>query len=60
MAKQTKLRITEIPEGQLFKWNRVIYRKTIKDKAIDTRTGKEIGFYDECKGIIMADSEHEV
>lgn len=56
--KQTRLKITEIPEGQLFKWNRVIYKKTGKTQAVDTRTGKETGFYDGCTGILVSNDEH--
>ncbi len=55
MTKQVKIKITEIPEGQLFKWNRVIYKKTDKTRAIDTRTDKETVFYDECKGVLVSD-----
>lgn len=59
MAKQKKLKITEIPDGQLFKWNRVIYKKTDKAKAIDTRTGKETDFYEGCTGILISDERVE-
>ena len=57
MANQTKVKITDIPEGQLFKWNRVVYKKSTKStdeaRAIDTRTGKEVVFYDGCKGMLI-------
>ena len=59
MAKQTKIKITEIPEGQLFKWNRVVYKKIDKSPyktyAIDIRTGKEVNFYDGCKCTLVTD-----
>lgn len=57
MANQIKVKIADIPEGQLFKWNRVVYKKstnsTNEARAIDTRTGKEVVFYDGCKGILI-------
>lgn len=57
MANQTKVKITDIPEGQLFKWNRIVYKKSTKStdeaRAIDTRTGKEVVFYDGCKGMLI-------
>ena len=57
MADQIKVKITDIPEGQLFKWNRVVYKKstksTDKTRAIDIRTGKEVVFYDGCKGMLI-------
>ena len=53
-----KVKIADIPEGQLFKWNRVVYKKSAKStdeiRAIDTRTGKEVVFYDGCKGLLIA------
>lgn len=52
-----KVKIADIPEGQLFKWNKVVYEKSAKSndiiRAIDTRTGKEVVFYDGCKGLLI-------
>ena len=64
MANQIKVKITDIPEGQLFKWNRVVYKKSTKStdkvQAIDTRTGKEVVFYDGCKGILITDEQKKM
>jgi hypothetical protein len=48
MAAKKRVKISEISEGNYFKWNRVVYEKLDGNTARDTRTDKVISFYENC------------